>query len=119
MPDVADYRVVRDGSVTVQTGGDIDKEFSFDLGTAVKHDQNCVLQFFMVSGSNASNLSFAFEINGTSIRTINVNGNHFATIHEVARDVTRDNSNSMKLRITGGSGSVTVSDIVLWVQRSV
>ena len=36
MPDVADYRVISDGSVTLQTGGDIDHTFNFDLGTAVK-----------------------------------------------------------------------------------
>jgi hypothetical protein len=118
MPDVADYRVISDSGVTIQTGGDIDRDFNFNLGTAVQHGQDSVLQFFMVSGSNANNLSFQFAINGTPVRTINVTGNHFASIHEVARS-TRDNDNRLSVRITGGSGSVTLADIVLWVQRSV
>ena len=119
MADVADYRVIRDSSVTLTTGGDIDKDFSFNLGTAVKHNQHVILQFFFVSGTNANNLSFRFSINGTNVRTINVTGNHFATVHEVARNVTKNNANDLKVQIVGGSGTVHISDIVLWVQRSV
>ena len=119
MPDVADYRVISDGSVTLQTGGDIDHTFNFDLGTAVKHNQSGVLQFFYVSGKNANNLSFRFSINGTAVRTINVTGNFFATLHEVVRNVTKNNANNVEIRIVGGSGAVTISDIVLFVQRTV
>ena len=119
MADVADYRVISDGNVTLQTGGDIDHSFSFDLGTGVKHNQHSILQFFFVSGNNANNLSFRFSINGTSVRTINVTGNHFATIHEVASGITQNNQNNLEVKIVGGTGSVTVSDIVLHVQRTV
>ena len=119
MADVADYRVISDGNVTIQTSGDIDRSFTFDLGTGVQHNQPAVLQAFYVSGSNANNLSFRFSINGTAVRTINVNGNHFSTIHEVQSGVTKNNQNELEVKIVGGSGSVTISDIVLFVQRSV
>jgi hypothetical protein len=119
MADVADYRVISDGDVKLQTGGDIDHTFTFDLGTAVQHNQQAILQFFYVSSSNANNLSFRFAINGTAVRTINVTGNHFATIHEVQGGVTKNNQNELEIRIVGGTGSVTISDIVLFVQRTV
>lgn len=119
MPDVADYRVISDGNVTLQTGGDIDHSFSFDLGTGVQHNQHAILQFFYVSGNNANNLSFRFTLNGTTVRTINVTGNHFATIHEVQSGITQNNTNNLEVRIVGGSGTVTISDIVLHVQRAV
>ena len=119
MADVADYRVIRDGSVTLKTGADIDKHFNFDLGTAVQHGQRVILQFFYVSSSNANKLDFNFSINGNSIRTIRVTGNSFGTVHEVAKNVTNDHSNQLKVEIVGGSGEVKVSDIVLWVQRTV
>ena len=119
MADVADYRVISDGGVNIKTGGDIDQTFNFDLGTGVKHDQYVVLQFFYVSSSNANNLSFRFSINGTEVRTINVTGNYFATIHEVASNVTKNGANALEIRIVGGTGGVTVSDIVLFVQRQV
>jgi len=119
MADVADYRVISDGGVTLQTGGDIDHHFTFDLGTAVKHNQHAILQFFMVSASNANNLSFRFSVNGTAVRTINVTGNHFATIHEVQANITKNNMNELEMRIVGGTGAVTISDIVLFVQRAV
>lgn len=120
MADVADYRVIRDNGFTIQTGGDIDRSFDFNLGTAVRHNQRAILQFFYVSSSNASNLSFRFRINGSTVRTINVNGNSFGTVHEVVNSgVTRDNSNEIEARIVGGSGSVTLSDVVLHMQRAV
>lgn len=119
MPDVADYRVISDGGVTLQTGGDIDRTFNFDLGAAVSHGQSAILQFFYVSSSNANNLSFRFSLNGTTVRTINVTGNHFATIHEVQSGLTQDNINQLDIQIVGGTGSVTISDIVLFVQRTV
>jgi hypothetical protein len=113
----ADYRVISDNAVTIQTGGDIDRTFNFDLGTTVRHNQQSILQFFYVSGSNANNLSFEFRLNGSVVRTINVTGNSFATIHEVHANLTRDNANQLDVRIVGGSGSVAISDIVLFVQR--
>ena len=119
MADVADYRVISDGGVTLKTGGDIDHTFTFDLGTAVKHNQPAILQFFYVSSKNANNLSFQFSINGTAVRTINVTGNFFATIHEVQSNITKNNMNQLDIKIVGGTGSVTISDVVLFVQRSV
>jgi hypothetical protein len=78
-----------------------------------------VLQFFYVSSSNANNLSFRFSINEMEVRTINVTGNYFATIHEVASNVTKNGANALEIRIVGGTGGVTISDIVLFVQRQV
>jgi|SwirhirootsSR3_FD_contig_71_4995962_length_547_multi_3_in_0_out_0_2 hypothetical protein len=120
MADVADYTVISDGGATVQTGGDIDRSFSFNLGTAVQHTQSKILQFFFVSTANANNLSFRLSINGTAVRTINVNGNFFSSIHEViGSGVTHDNNNDLTLAVVGGTGGVTVSDIVLYSQRTV
>jgi hypothetical protein len=119
MPDVADYRVISDDSITLQTGGDIDHSFNFDLGTAVQHGQSAVLQFFYITSSNANNLTFRFSINGTLVRTYIANGKLFGTIHEVQAGVTRDNGNTLDVRIVGGSGSVVISDVVLFVQREV
>ncbi len=59
------------------------------------------------------------SINGTEVRTINVTGNYFATIHEVASNVTKNGANALEIRIVGGTGGVTISDIVLFVQRQV
>lgn len=119
MPDVADYRVISDSGVTLQTGGGTHQTFGFDLGTAVKHNQPAILQFFYVSSSNASNLTFRLSLNGTPVRTINVTGNFFATIHEVQSGLTKNNANQLEVGIVGGTGSVTITDIVLFVQRTV
>lgn len=119
MPDVADYVAITDGALNIATGADIDKEVNFNLEPAVRLGQQSILQFFYVSSSNASNLTYRFSINGTEIRTINVTGNFFSTIHEViGGGVLASGTNTLKAEIVGGSGSVSLSDIVLWVQRS-
>ena len=119
MANVADYRLISDASITLRTGGDIDHSFSFNLGTAVAHSEPSILQFFYVSHSNANNLSFRLSLNGKELRTINVNGNHFSSIHEAHSNITRNNVNQLDVRIVGGSGTVQISDIVLFVQRTV
>jgi len=120
MADVADYRVIRDSGLVLQTGDDIDHTIDFDLGTKVQHGQQCVLQWHMESASNASNLTYQLLINDKGARKYTVTGKFFGTMHEVtARGITHDNENKLKVVIVNGSGKVTVSDIVLWVQRSV
>jgi hypothetical protein len=122
MADVADYRVIEkaDGQpVILRTGGDIDESIPFDLGTDVKHNQFAVLQCFFETTSTANNLSFRFTLNGTDVRTLNVTGREFATINVARKNVTRNKNNELRIRIAGGTGAVTVRDIVLFVQRSV
>jgi hypothetical protein len=118
MATVADYLAIRDASVTLQTGGDIDWQTDFNLGSAARLDQSMILQWFYVSQENASNLSYRFRINGHNIRTINVTGNFFASIHEILGGSNLvHGENTLEVRIVGGSGRVDVSDIVLWFQR--
>ena len=120
MAEVTDYCIVRDGPFTLETGGDIDATHSCNAGSAVLPNRKSILQFFYVSSTNASNLSFRLRINGTTIRTINVNGNSFGTVHEVVSSgVLKTGNNEVESRIVGGTGAVTISDIVLFVQRDV
>jgi hypothetical protein len=121
MSDVADYRVIEKkdgGPVILRTGGDIDESIPFDLGTDVKHNQFAVLQFFFAA-NNANNLSFRFTLNGTDVRTLNVTGNDSATLIVARKNVTKNKANELRIRIAGGTGAVTIRDIVLFVQRSV
>lgn len=119
MAIVADYLAIRDSGFRLQVGQDIDWQTNFNLGSAAQLNQRMILQFFYVSAKNASNLSFRFMINGTTIRTINVTGNFFATVHEIlGGNVLKHGQNTIEARIVGGTGSVTLSDVVLWFQRT-
>jgi hypothetical protein len=120
MPDVADYRVISDGgSATFQIGGLTDFTFKFDLGTAVKHNQPAILQFF-ISSSNANNLNVGFHLNGKLFMpSIHLTGKVFATMHEIGSGMTKNNVNELRILLSSGTGSLTISNIVLFVQRTV
>ncbi len=117
MPIVGDYRIIRDGAFSLNTAGDIDREFRFGLPGLTRRDFSMILQWVYVSSQNARNLNFRMEVNGQEVRSLTVNGNFFGTMHEVfPGDQTRED-NEFKARIIGGTGSVDISDVVLFFQR--
>lgn len=115
---VADYIVLRDVDRTIESGGRVRWQQNFTMPAATKLNESMFLQWFMVSGTNARNLQYRFSINDNVIRTIVVTGNHFATIHEaLPGNNLRIGRNRIEVRVVGGSGSVTLSDIILHFQR--
>jgi hypothetical protein len=116
MADVADYRVISDAGVTLETGGDIDHTFRFDLGTAVKHTQPVILQC-LYETRNTELLMFRLVLNGSGMKQITVRGEAIATMHAVQDNVTRPGLNELTVEIREGTGRVKISDIVLFVQR--
>ena len=122
MADVADFRIIRDSNFTLTTAGagDIDRDFDFNLGTAVQHGQAGLLQCKYSSSAGPLPILVRFRLNGTDLISIPMLGNTAGMVHEVVNTgTTRDNMNNLEIRIIGGTGSVTLSDIILWVQRTV
>ena len=117
---VADYVVLRDSGKKLQVGSDIDWQRDFDLPDAARLDQRMFLQWFYTTGTDANLLKYRWRINGTNIRTITNTGNHFGSLHEVLGGSNlKVSDNTIEVAITGGSGSVTVSDVMLHFQRNI
>lgn len=120
MPVIADYSIIRDSSFTIKTGGDIDRSFNFSLPSSLYRDNRSILAFVMDGASNLNNLRLEVLINGTSLRHPVLNQDSLQTLHEVVgSNVLRVGSNTCEFRITSGSGTMNLSDVVLWWQRSV
>ena len=122
MPRIADYTIIRDGSFELRTGGDIDQSFAFTVSDTAHLGSRSILAFILDTESNANNLLFRVEINGTHVRTARINGDTFQTIHEVvSANVLQhgSGSNNIDFSIIGGSGDVHFSDVVLWWQRDI
>ena len=122
MSDVADYKVdgIAGDARNLRIGGDTDTTFNFPLGKDVKHDQPAIVQCFYESQPDANNLNFTFRLNGTDVRTIfNVTGRQFGTIQVARIGLTKNNNNTIDIRLGGVAGGVTFRDCVLLVQRSV
>ena len=121
MADVADLRVIRDSEFTLSTAGAsaADRDMTFNLGTEVQHGQRGILQF-RYRADPVHALTARVRINGTAMKPLRFgDGASEGTMHEVVNtNVTRDNTNDIEFGITGGSGSLAISDVVLHVQRT-
>lgn len=120
MPNVADYVIISDPQIILETGVSITHTFNFDLGTGVDHSQPAILQFYCRFTNTADRLGIQSLLNGTPVSTIgNVTGVHLGTIHEVVPSgLTQDNANRLDVKIVDGTGAVAVSDIVIFVKRA-
>jgi hypothetical protein len=58
MPRIADYSIITDGKFTIQTGGDLDKDFNFSLESGAHLGSRSILAFvlFVKQGRAASDL---------------------------------------------------------------
>ena len=120
MPRVSDYGIITDSKFTLQTGGDIDRDFDFSLESGAHFPSRAILQFVLFVGSNASNLRFEVTINGSSQIDYTFSGYRVNTLHEVVdANVLKAGNNKITFRILSGSGTLEFGDIVLHYQRDI
>jgi hypothetical protein len=120
MPRVSDYAIITDSKVTLQTGGDIDRDFDFSLESGAHFPSRAILQFVLFVGSNASNLKFEVTINGSSQLIYTFSESRVNTLHEVIdANVLKAGNNNIAFRILDGSGALSFGDIVLHYQRDI
>ena len=122
MPYICDYSIFRDSSVTIQRGGggDLDKEFHINLPESLVRSNRSILAYVVDPESNVNNLRVEVAVNGTPVRSSRFGQDLLMTLHEVVgADVLNVGRNTVKFTATSGSGSIRISDVVLWWQRDV
>ena len=125
---IASYVPLLDADFTISGTGD---ERTFPLNVPLEHISGTggwdVLQF-RVTTRNSDNLRFVAEVNphrpdGVPTEFIQEftygpsDTNLTRGFHELLRSVV-DSGNDLRFRISGGSGAVTISDIILWYRVS-
>jgi hypothetical protein len=122
MPRIADYAVITDAKFTIQTGGDIDKDFDFTLESGAHLGSRAILAFVLFVHGGAEKLAFEVRIN-KSVQlsyVFTVSGTRIHTLHEVINaNVLKAGTNTIEFRITGGFGSLEFGDTVLHYQRDI
>ncbi len=130
MPLIADYN-----TIAPATGGDTgfslnfpatpNRDFNFNLtpDTGVDFNSRSVLAF-LVSSNNGDNIILRVRVNGTNqaIYTIPT-GHHVGTLHEILNPgILQNNPNNVEFLLESpksGSGSVRISDLVVFYQRNI
>ncbi len=125
MSRVADYKIIKDDSFTLtSTPPGNSKEIKFDLDSP--HVEARSILAFKLDLVNADNFRFNVKVNGTQVVERTCSGDRFFTFHEVIpanllkrKDPGPPPENSIQFTNTNGTGSVKISDIVLWYQHRI
>ena len=123
MARAADYDIISDAKVALKIGGDIDREFPIQLAGA-SVDSRSILSF-MVDTIGADNLKFRLNIiNGnnvnTEVGTYTTSSSDARTFQEVMNgNVLTASGNRLLVKVLSGTGTLEISDIVLWYLKNV
>lgn len=115
MANAALYSVITDGVVTLNFGGDIDYERTFNLTQKLDVGAHSVITGVVVTLPNATNLTFKLEINDIDVNPIApITGSERFNIQEVVQaNLLKVGQNKFRIKLTGGAGSLRFSDVVL------
>ena len=122
METVSDYAVVSDGVTVLEIGGDIDQIFTFAVPGNVNLGERAMATLMLAAVRSPQDLSWELQINDRQVITRTHNEERFdAALQEVfqSRSILRVGSNTATVRVTGGTGRIRVSDIVIHFQVDV
>lgn len=117
------YDVISDGKTSLAIGADIDHDFPIGLNSNANLGQRSVLSF-MVDTVNSNNLQFRLSIiNGSGVTTTVATYTTSSTVARVFQEVISSNTltltgNTLRVVVLSGTGTLEISDIVLWYQRN-
>jgi len=106
----ANYTVIRDGNITLPgAGGDLDTELTFNAPGVI--NRSTVLSYRV--NPSQDGVKFTIEINGTQVRSEDLQ-DVSRVLHEVvASGVVTPNGNTLRLAAVQNTGTISISDIVL------
>ena len=121
MPRIADY-MAHSGTTKLVTGGDIDFDFVFGgLGTT-GIGSGCVATF-MVNTESSNDLRVQCKLGGQSGPVIWSYGpsdtNMTRPFQQVFNGLVPVGINTLHFRVVGGTGAMTISNLVVWFQRDI
>jgi hypothetical protein len=115
MANAAFYSVITDSIVTLNFGGDIDYETTFNLPQKLDVGTRSVISGVVVTLTNATNLTFKLEINDVDVNPVApITGSERFNIQEVVQaNLLKVGQNKFRIKLAGGAGSLSFSDVVL------
>ncbi len=125
MPVISDYHAITDGSFVLSPDGSRSESINFNPPNDIKRDNNIdrpILCFRVDPSNNANNLQLTVQINGFNIGVSpTLSGTVSRTYLEIVRHgIVDTGNNNITFEIANtGTGSLTISDVIVWFQRSI
>jgi hypothetical protein len=103
-----------DTPISLAPGGDIDRDLDFHLPPDTTGDPGVLT--FMTDAASPNNLTYTMAINGTTVAGHRVDSSALHSEQEVVGSF-RPGPNKLRIEVTGGTGTLVISDIVLHYVR--
>ena len=103
-----------DRPISLRPGGDIDRDLDFHLPPDTTGDPGVLT--FMTDAASPNNLTYTMAINGTPVAGHRVDSSVLHSEQEVVGSF-RPGDNKFRIEVTGGTGTLVISDIVLHYVR--
>ena len=121
MPRIADY-MAHSGSAKILTSGDIDVDFLFGgMGTGGV-GSGCVATF-MVNTETSNDLKVQCRLGGQTGPVIwsygPTDANMTRPFQQVFNGLTVAGPNNLHFRVVGGTGAMSITNLVVWFQRDI
>jgi hypothetical protein len=114
MANASDYVVVRDNQITLELGADIDETFGFTIPANVDQGERAVITWRFEAEGSPNNLAWNMDLNGTSVISLTHSQDRFAALQEVVPGSALNvGDNDLTVTVTGGTGRIDISDIVV------
>jgi hypothetical protein len=110
---VSDYVVVADGTTTLQTGGNIEQRYTFEVPSTLRPAENAIATW-RLEAEDPQGLAWNLKINGTQVVAFTHNSDRFAALQEViGASILKVGTNNATVQVTGGNGRIDFSDFVI------
>ena len=121
MPRIADY-LAHAGSAKILSPGDIDVDFAFGGLGSGGVGSSCVASF-MVNTESANDLKVQCRLGGQTGPVIWSYGpsdtNLMRPFQQIFNGFIAGGPNTLHFRIVGGTGAMSITNLVVWFQRDV
>jgi hypothetical protein len=116
MPVVATFYQLLDSEIDLsdQPGGDNDRTFTQSVGVPVVAGEGALVTW-MARRKATGSVTYTVTLNGTLLNTYTVNStDRFALQETVDTAQVIQGNNDLVFRVTGGTGTLGLGDVMLW-----
>lgn len=119
MPRVANFIQFSDQPFNLLIGGDIDRILTRDID-GVPGSGEGVLLTWNVQREGSGSVTYQVTLNGTLLNTYTASlGERRALQEATGTDRIQQGTNEVEFRVTGGTGSLEISDVILFYRQDV
>ncbi|NJR62120.1 MAG: hypothetical protein HC769_26815 [Cyanobacteria bacterium CRU_2_1] len=121
MPRVADFVQLSDTSFDLRIGGEIARPLTQTIVDAPANGEGALLTW-NVRREGSGSVTYEIKINGDDVArdAYTVSQGDWSAVQEtLATNAIKQGSNTVTFVVTGGSGTLSIGDVVLWYRQNV